>query len=560
MSDEKPTGLDSPMSSILVPSNGTDTNHNPTPLPDAQEDEAIKEQLRNMSPEEYARREKALLWKMDKKLVPWMTVLFTLSFLDRTNVGTAKLAGLVQDLHMTQAQFNIASTIFFVSYVAGEVPSNLVLKKFRPSRWIPTIVILWAIIQICMGLVHTYGQLVALRFLLGLFECGLFPGISFFLSGWYKRNEASKRISLFFGGAVMAGAFGGILGYGLSKMNGVGGKAGWSWIFIMEGILTLLAGLASPWLVQDWPDQNPKFLTPLERQMVLDRLKADTGLASQGTFHMGVVKRAFMDWKMWTFMFAYIGVAMPIYSQSIFTPTIIASLGKWSTPQSLLLSTPPYVFAFITTMTTAWLSDRTGKRAIFLIFWSFMAVIGYILLITIPLSRPGGLYFAVFLTIGSIAPCIATTIVFAAGNFGNHYKKAVSMGMVFSFGNSGGIVASQVYQSKYAPRFVTAHSVTLGFCAMTCICAIILFFGLRRENARRDAQYGKVVDPDTPSITSAENIADEKTGEVVTRGRVTSWQQDLEDREYLERWGLTGMTKEQIIDLGDDHPSFRFMY
>ena len=95
---------------------------------------------------------------------------------------------------------------------------------------------------------------------------------------------------------------------------------------------------------------------------------------------------------------------------------------------------------------------------------------------------------------------------------------------------------------------------------MTCICAIILFFGLRRENARRDAQYGKVVDPDTPSITSAENIADEKTGEVVTRGRVTSWQQDLEDREYLERWGLTGMTKEQIIDLGDDHPSFRFMY
>lgn len=95
---------------------------------------------------------------------------------------------------------------------------------------------------------------------------------------------------------------------------------------------------------------------------------------------------------------------------------------------------------------------------------------------------------------------------------------------------------------------------------MTCICAIILFFGLRRENARRDAQYGQVIDSDTPSLTSAENAVDEKTGAVVTRGRVSSWQQDLEDREYLERWGLTGMTKEQIIDLGDDHPSFRFMY
>lgn len=106
-------------------------------------------------------------------------------------------------------------------------------------------------------------------------------------------------------------------------MNGVGGKAGWSWIFIIEGLLTLVAGLASPWLVQDWPDQKTKFLTPLEKQMVLERLKADTGLASQGTFNMGVVKRAALDWKTWLFMFAYIGVAMPIYSQSIFTPTII---------------------------------------------------------------------------------------------------------------------------------------------------------------------------------------------------------------------------------------------
>jgi MFS family permease len=106
-------------------------------------------------------------------------------------------------------------------------------------------------------------------------------------------------------------------------MNGVGGKAGWSWIFIIEGLLTLVAGFASPWLVQDWPDQKTKFLTPLEKQMVLERLKADTGLASQGTFNMRVVKRAICDWKTWLFMFAYIGVAMPIYSQSIFTPTII---------------------------------------------------------------------------------------------------------------------------------------------------------------------------------------------------------------------------------------------
>jgi hypothetical protein len=226
-------------------------------------------------------------------------------------------------------------------------------------------------------------------------------------------------------------------------MNGIGGKSGWSWIFIIEGLITLLAGLASPWLVYDSPDQSPKFLTPFERQMVIERLKADTGLASQGTFNMRVVMRAVLDWKTWLFMLAYIGAVTPVYAQSIFTPTIIASLGKWSIPQSLLLSTPPYAFAFVTTMVTAYYSDHTGKRAVFLMGWSLLGIVGYILLITIPLSRSGGLYFAVFLTIGSAAPCVATTIVFAASNFGNHYKKAVAMGMVFSLGNSGGIVASQ---------------------------------------------------------------------------------------------------------------------
>ncbi|KAJ9126895.1 hypothetical protein QFC24_001931 [Naganishia onofrii] len=182
---------------------------------------------------------------------------------------------------------------------------------------------------------------------------------------------------------------------------------------------------------------------PLEKRIVLARLKADTGLASQGTFNWKVVKRAISDWKTWLFMLTYIGAAMPVYAQSIFTPTIIASLGKWTTAQSLLLSTPPYVFAFITTMVTAYFSDNTGKRAVFLMFWSVIGVIGYILLITIPRTHPGALYFAVFLTIGSAAPCTATTIVFAAGNFGNHYKKAVSLGMMLSLGNSGGIVASQ---------------------------------------------------------------------------------------------------------------------
>ncbi|WWC67492.1 uncharacterized protein I206_101400 [Kwoniella pini CBS 10737] len=502
----------------------------PSTIPDHKQ--SLAEEIAAMSPVEFQEAEKKLLRKIDRNLVPWMTLLFTMSFLDRINIGTAKLAGLSTDLKLTSLQYNTASMIFFVSYVAAEVPSNLVLKKFRPSRWIPLIMIIWSIFQTTMGLVTNYHQLLALRFCLGLAESGLFPGISFFLTGWYKRKEASKRISLFFAGAVLAGAFGGIFGYALSRMNGVGGKAGWSWIFIIEGLLSFVVGIASIFMVHDWPDQA-KFLTPLEKEMVLLRLKEDTGIMQEGTFSWTVVKKALKDWKTPIFMLMYIGCAEPIYSQSLFSPTIIAALGKFTKAQSLLLSTPPYVLAFITTMATAYFSDRTGKRGFFLMFWSAMAAIGYLLFLVIPIRYPGGLYFAVFLTTCSIAPCIATVIVWSGNTFGNHYKKATSMGLIFSLGNSGGIISSQVYRGKDSPRYLVGQGVTFAFSCICFISACIMYFGLRKENKRRQDKFGSPPGP----------------------GEINDWSSE----EGKKRWGLEGLTREQVIELGDDHPAHRFI-
>lgn len=243
------------------------------------------------------------------------SLLYLLSFLDRVNIGAAKLNTLEKDLNLTGNQYNIASLVFFVSYVAFEVPSNMVLKKLRPSIYIPCTMVVWAIFQIFMGLVRNYGQLVALRFCLGLAEAGLFPGLNFYLTGWYRREELGKRVSFFFAGAVLAGAFGGILGYGFSQMDGVGGKAGWTWIFIMEGILTLIAGVASFWMIFDWPDRA-RFLSPLEREMVLLRLKQDTGLGTVGRFSWRVAGGALKDWKTYAFSLCYVGAAQCIYSQS----------------------------------------------------------------------------------------------------------------------------------------------------------------------------------------------------------------------------------------------------
>lgn len=460
-----------------------------------------------------------------------------LSFLDRVNIGAAKLNTLEKDLNLTGNMYNIASLVFFVSYVAFEVPSNMVLKKLRPSIYIPATMVVWALFQIFMGIVKNYGQLVALRFCLGMAEAGLFPGLNFYLTGWYRREELNKRVSFFFAGAVLAGAFGGILGYGFSKMDGIGGLAGWSWIFIMEGILTFIAGVASFVMIHDWPDRA-RFLTPLEREFVLLRLKQDTGLGTSGNFSWKVTFSALKDWKTLAFSLCYVGAAECIYSQSLFAPSIVAALGKWSRPQSLLMSVPPYVLAFFTTMTTAYFSDKWVKRGFFNMFWSTLAVVGYLILLTT--SPKGGAvgaqYFAVWLTTMSIAPLISTTITWAGGSFGSHYRKAVALGMVFSTGNSGGIWASLAYRNqdaKKSPPYQVGHGTALAFAAMNGIMSVIIWFGLRRENRRRQEQYGP-----PPDKNEMHNV---------------------DDPEYRKRWGLENLTREEIFELGDRHPAFRFI-
>ena len=181
--------------------------------------------------------EKALLRKLDRTLLPPLTILYLLSFLDRSNVGNARIEGLPKDLHFTGNQYLTTLTIYFIGYVLFEVPCNIILKKTSPRAWLPTLTIAWGVVATLLGVTQNFGGFLAARFFLGMTESGLFPGVVFYLSMWYKRNEQHYRVALFFSAASLAGAFGGALAYGIAKMKGVGGLAGWRWIFILVGPL-----------------------------------------------------------------------------------------------------------------------------------------------------------------------------------------------------------------------------------------------------------------------------------------------------------------------------------
>ena len=215
---------------------------------------------------------KKTLLKMDLRLIPMLSLLYLLSFLDRGNIGNAKIEGLVDDLGMTAPQFNWTLTVFFFTYCVFEVPSNLVLKKLRPSVWLPTIMVAWGTVMTLMGIVQDFKGLLLARLFLGVAEAGLYPGVAYYITLWYLRTEAQFRQAMFFSAASVAGAFSGLLAFAIAKMDGVGGYEGWRWIFILEGILTVVVAVVAFFTIYDFPE-TAEFLTPAERAWVVHRLK-----------------------------------------------------------------------------------------------------------------------------------------------------------------------------------------------------------------------------------------------------------------------------------------------
>jgi MFS family permease len=163
-----------------------------------------------------------------------VSLLYLISFLDRANIGNAKIYGMEKDLHMTDMQYNIGLAVFFIPYSLVEPLTNVLLKRLRPKIFLTLIIVTWAICLTCMGFIHNFAGLCTARFFLGLTEAGLFPGVNYYLSCWYRRQEFGIRAAIFFSSAAFAGSFGGLLAAAIAKMHGILGKPGWAWIFILE--------------------------------------------------------------------------------------------------------------------------------------------------------------------------------------------------------------------------------------------------------------------------------------------------------------------------------------
>ncbi|KAL1845501.1 hypothetical protein Daus18300_014515 [Diaporthe australafricana] len=456
---------------------------------------------------------KKLIRKIDYRLIPFLALLYLLSFLDRTNIGNARLDTLEADLGMpkTSLQYNNALGIFFPFYVAAEVPSNMAMKRFRPSIWIPIIMVAWGICTTLMGIVSSYPGLMAARAALGLAEGGLFPGITYYITMWYARHECGLRMAIFFSAATAAGAFGGLLARGIMEMRGIAGLSGWQWIFILEGILTFLVALSAFKFMHDYPSTAP-FLSAPERKEVTARLKRDrSSLADE--FDMKYFWAALKDWKIWVHMFITIGVYTPLYSYALFLPTIVADLGFKNTTAQLL-TVPPYFVACFFCIGAGYLADKFKTRGVFMIGFMITAMIGLIMLLA---SHSSGVkYTGCFFLATGIYPNVPQGVAWNGNNIGGSLKRGVGIAMHVGFGNLGGLIAAYIYLAKDRPTYRPGHGTLLGFQAMATILSIFMTLYLRRENARRDRMHKP------PSeYTEAERFAERDLGDNATFFRYT---------------------------------------
>ncbi|RMZ02079.1 hypothetical protein D0862_06139 [Hortaea werneckii] len=459
---------------------------------DAREEKAIgtdevdfKESIENGFGEDPA-LEKRITRKLDLHILPWIFVIWLLAFIDRSNIGNAKIDGLTEDLNLTGNQFNVALTVFYILYILVDIPSNWVLKKVGGGHYLPLLAVAWGAIACGMGAVKSYAALIVCRLLLGVCEGGLFGGIILYLSMFYKRHNVMFRLGVFYCAAPLSGAFGGLLASGLAQIS-YGGYDSWPWIFFVEGAVTVVVAAVAYFFLPHTPSQA-KFLTPEEQAFAAHYLRLDLHGATSAEhveeehFSWAAVRHALLNVNTLAMSINFLLILVPIYSFSLFLPSIISGLG-YEAIHAQLLTVPPNFLAFLAVLVAAYTSDKIKLRGPMIAGGLCIAAIGYIMQLA---SDKGGVKYAgtFFIAVGAF-PCSPLITAWLSNNLAPHYIRATGIGFIVAVGNCGAFVATFTYLKEDAPEYTTGHAINLGAIGLSLILTISNIFYIKMENRAR---------------------------------------------------------------------------
>jgi MFS transporter, ACS family, tartrate transporter len=319
--------------------------------------------------------ERALYAKISWRLIPYMFLLYIVAYMDRVNVGFAAM-DMQRELLFSNTVYGTGAGMFFLGYASGNLPSGLMLQRVGTRKWIAWTMMAWGLVSAGMVLVGSAGSFYALRFLLGIAEAGFVPGMLLYLTFWFPSHQRAKAVAKFMTATSLAGVVGGPLSSALLKLNGVGGMSGWQWLFLFEGLTTLLVGSSVLFLLKDGPDEA-KWLKPEERLWLRGELQRDRDLYR--TARQEKFSDAFKLPVVWALTGVYVVIQIGVYVVNLWMPLMLSNLTRGGTDSSVIAkySTLPYLLAAIFTVLVGWSSDRQSERRGHLAACMALAAVGF---------------------------------------------------------------------------------------------------------------------------------------------------------------------------------------
>ncbi|KAI0121387.1 major facilitator superfamily domain-containing protein [Xylariales sp. AK1849] len=418
---------------------------------------------------------KKLLWKVDVHLLPLLVLI---------NLSQARLGSLEADLGMTGTDFNLATSILFVGYLLMQLPSNLLITRVRPSWYLGIAMTIWGAISAAQAASQSFGGLIACRFFLGFAEAPFFPGAIFLMSSWYTRGELAHRIAWFYAGSSLANAFGGLLGAGvLGNLSGAHGIAGWRWLFIIEGVITIGLAITAAFILPDYP-ATTRWLSAEERVYAQWRLIDDTGeadFAGASSLREGVML-ALKDPRLYLFtLFQHVS----LLSQSFqyFFPSIVKTLGYGNT-ETLLLTAPVWIGTFLVSLVVTYTSGKFSDRSIHIICLMLISVVGNI--IAVSTLNTAARFFAMFLMPMGAVSAYQIILAWISNSFPRPLvKRSACISFANMLGNCANIYGPYVmYPSSDGPRYLAGGIATAAVALAVAILAIVVRLVLQKENRK----------------------------------------------------------------------------
>ncbi|CAN9311514.1 unnamed protein product [Alternaria alternata] len=450
--------------------------------------------------------DRRVLKKLDRRLVAFMALLYMLSFLDRSNIGNARIAGLADDLKLSSTQYEWLLWAFYVTYILFEW-MTLMYRIVPPHIYISLCILSWGVVASLQAVATSFSFLLVLRALLGISEAAFGPGVPFYLSFFFRRSELAFRTGLFISASPLSASFAGALAYLITKVGEHGPLSPWRLLFLLEGFPSVLIAVWAWDFVPDGPG-SAKWLSPRQREIAVMRLRSEkenedqdeekyqSGRRGRVNFHE--VLQTLKDPKSYLTALMFFSCNVAFSSMPVFLPTVIRDMG-WESITAQGLSAPPYLFAFVVVLTTAYYSDRMQSRSTFIMLHSLLATLGYG---TIAISgylqsdKTMVRYIALYPAAAGFFSAITIIITWTLNNQESDSKKGTGMALLNIIGQMGPLVGTSIFPDEDGPYYVKGMSICAGFMLFVGFLAAILRWVLVRENRRlnngRSAEYAGV--------------------------------------------------------------------